>query len=256
MALVRVERDGAVATLTLDRPEAMNALSTALCDDITRAFRGLAEAGEVRVAILTGAGRAFCAGVDLKELSSGERRRPEFTADEMIESVRRFPGPVIGAVNGFAITGGFELALACDLIVASRDARFADTHARVGILPGWALSQLLPRLIGISRAKELAFTGNYIDAEQACTWGLVNRVVAAEELLPTCRRLAQDMLSCDPASLRGYKRLIDDGFALPYGEALRLETRVSAEHLRRVRPEDVAARRESVQNRGRLQAES
>ena len=256
MALVRVERDGAVATLTLDRPEAMNALSTALCDDIARAFRALAEAGDARVAILTGAGRAFCAGVDLKELSSGERRRPEFTAAEMIGAVRGFPGPVIGGVNGFAITGGFELALACDLIVASRDARFADTHARVGILPGWGLSQILPRLIGISRAKELAFTGNYIDAEQACAWGLVNRVVPADELLPTCRRLAQDMLSCDPASLRGYKRLIDEGFALPYGEALEHETRVSAEHLRRVRPEDVASRREAVQHRGRRQAES
>jgi enoyl-CoA hydratase len=256
MALVRVERDGAVATLTLDRPEAMNALSTALCDDITRAFRALAEAGDVRVAILTGAGRAFCAGVDLKELSSGERRKPEFSAAEMIDAVRGFPGPVIGAVNGFAITGGFELALACDLIVASRDAKFADTHARVGILPGWALSQLLPRLIGISRAKELAFTGNYIDAEQACAWGLANHVVPPEELLPTCRRLAQDMLSCDPASLRGYKRLIDDGFALSYGEALALETRVSAEHLRRVRPEDVASRRQAVQTRGRVQAES
>jgi enoyl-CoA hydratase len=256
MALVRVERDGAVATLTLDRPEAMNALSTALCDDITRAFRALAGAGDVRVAILTGAGRAFCAGVDLKELARGEGPRPEFTAAEMIDAVRGFPGPVIAAVNGFAITGGFELALACDLIVASRDARFADTHARVGILPGWGLSQLLPRLIGISRAKELAFTGNYIDAERACDWGLANRVVPAEELLPTCRRLAQDMLSCDPASLAGYKRLIDAGFALPYGQALVHETRVSAEHLRRVRPEDVASRREAVQSRGRRQAES
>jgi len=255
MASVRIEREGELATVTLDRPEAMNALSAALCDAITRAFLELA-AGDsgTRVVILTGNGRAFCAGVDLKELSSAERPRSEFSSDEMIAAVREFPGPVIAAVNGFAITGGFELALACDFIVASSEARFADTHARVGILPGWGLSQKLPRLIGIGRAKELAFTGNYISAEQAVEWGLANRVTPPGELLPSCRALASDMLSCDPAALRGYKRLIDEGFALSYGEALAHESRVSAGHMQRVSPDQVAKRRERVQQRGRSQS--
>jgi enoyl-CoA hydratase len=171
----------------------------------------------------------------------------------MISAVRDFPKPVIAAVGGFAITGGFELALACDFIVASTQARFADTHARVGILPGWGLSQKLPRLIGIGRAKELAFTGNFIDARQALAWGLVNRVTEPEDLLETCQALARDMLSCDPASLRGYKGLIDAGFEKSYGEALAFERRTSAEHLRNVTPEAISERREAVKQRGRSQ---
>ncbi|HYC56632.1 MAG TPA: enoyl-CoA hydratase-related protein [Candidatus Binatia bacterium] len=113
--------------------------------------------------------------------------------------------PVIGAINGFAITGGFELALACDVLIASTQARFADTHARVGLVPGWGLSQRLSRAVGIYRAKEISLTGNYVSAEQAEHWGLVNRVVASQDLLPACRALAEDMLSCVPATLRAYK---------------------------------------------------
>jgi enoyl-CoA hydratase len=257
MPQLRVETDGAVATLILDRPEAMNALSAELRSELTRTFRELAGGAGVRVVILTGAGRAFCAGLDLKELSGGgPAGLRAFSEGDMIASVRAFPGPVIAAVNGFAITGGFELALACDLIVASREARFADTHARVGILPGWGLSQKLPRLIGMGRAKELAFTGNYLGAEQALAWGLVNRVTAPEDLLDTCRALARDMLSCDPAALSGYKRLIDEGFALPYGEALAFEARASREHARAVTPAAIGRRREAVQERGRAQSKA
>jgi enoyl-CoA hydratase len=257
-----VERTDAVATVTLNRPQAMNALSRELRQALTLGFRELAADPAARVVILTGAGRAFCAGLDLKELGSRDGQAagdPSVGAlgdADMLAAVRDFPGPVIGAVGGFAITGGFELALACDLLVASTQARFADTHARVGILPGWGLSQKLPRLIGIGRAKELSFTGNYIGAEQALAWGLVNRVVPPDELLPTCRQLAADMLSCDPASLRGYKQLIDSGFATTYGEGLRLEARVSRDHARSITPEMVATRRASVQERGRRQSSS
>lgn len=254
MPVIRVERAGEVATLTLDRPDAMNALSAELCDAIGHAFLELGRQGSARVVILTGAGRAFCAGVDLKELASGTRPATQISSDEMIGAVRNFPGPVIAAVNGFAITGGFELALACDFIIASSEARFADTHARVGIQPGWGLSQKLPRLIGMGRAKELSFTGNYLDAETACAWGLANRVVAPEELLPTCHALAQDMLSCDPASLRAYKRVIDEGFAMTYGDGLRHESELATASMKQVSAEDVAARRERVQRRGRQQA--
>ena len=253
-SVLLVEKSDAVAQVTLNRPAAMNALSRELRQALTQAFRELAQDAEVRVVILTGAGRAFCAGLDLVELGSREGQPlGAFSDADMLAAIRGFPGPVIGAVNGFAITGGFEVALACDFLVASSEARFADTHARVGILPGWGLSQKLPRLIGIGRAKELAFTGNFIDAGQALAWGLVNRVVPPAELLPACRQLAADMLSCEPASLRGYKQLIDAGFATTYEEGLRLEARVSREHAKAITPEMVAKRRGAVQERGRRQ---
>jgi enoyl-CoA hydratase len=249
-----VEKNAGIACLTLNRPQAMNALSHELRQAVTQAFRELALDDAVRVVILTGAGKAFCAGLDLKELGSRDAQPlGAFTDADMMAAIRGFPGPVIGAVNGFAITGGFELALACDLLIASSEARFADTHARVGILPGWGLSQKLPRLIGIGRAKELSFTGNYIGAEQALAWGLVNRVVAPAELLGTCRKLAEDMLSCDPASLRGYKQLIDAGFATTFEEGLRLEARASKDFAKGITPEIVATRRGAVQERGRRQ---
>ena len=127
------------------------------------------------------------------------------------------PQPVIGAINGYAITGGFELALMCDFLIASPEARFADTHARVGVVPGWGLSQRLPRLIGINRAKELSLTGNYLSAEQAERWGLVNRVVPSDELLPTCRALANDILSTDPATRSEIKRIMDAGWSQTLG---------------------------------------
>ena len=126
MNVLRIERDGELATVVLNRPEALNALSNALCDAIVHAFRELADDGGVRAVILTGEGRAFSAGVDLKELSDPNRKPAEFSPGQMIDAVRNFPGPVIAAVNGFAITGGFELALGCDLILASSEARCAS----------------------------------------------------------------------------------------------------------------------------------
>ena len=253
MSVVLVEKSGGIATITLNRPEALNALNAELRDAISRAFQDLAKDAEVRVAILTGAGRAFSAGIDLKELSSGRLERSGAADYDMIAAIRDFAAPLIGAVNGHAITGGFELALACDVLIASENALFADTHARVGIVPGWGLSQKLPRLIGIGRAKELSFTGNFIGAEQAEQWGLVNRVVPAHELLPVCRQLAQDMLSCDPPSLRRYKQMIDRGYAATFGDGLALEQKISREHLADVTSEAIAGRRAGIQDRGRKQ---
>jgi enoyl-CoA hydratase len=256
MSVLLVEKSGGIATITLNRPEALNALSTELVGAIERAFRELANDDEVRAAILTGAGRAFSAGVDLKELSSGRPRGPgaaDNTANGMLDAIHVFAAPLIGAVNGHAITGGFELALACDILIASENAVFADTHARVGIVPGWGLSQKLPRLIGIGRAKELSFTGNFIDAAQAERWGLVNRVVPADELLPACRKLALDMLSCDPPSLRRYKEMIDRGYAGTFADGMALERKISRDHMTGVTPEAVAGRRAAIQDRGRKQ---
>jgi len=248
------EKHDGIATLTLNRPEAMNALSRELRSALADAFAACEADAETAAVVLTGAGRAFCAGLDLKELA--QTSVGGMSGANLVDAVRAFSGPIIGAINGHAITGGFELALACDVLIASPDAKFADTHARVGILPGWGLSQLLPRLIGISRAKEISLTGNFVSAEQALAWGLVNRIVPAEDLVPTCVALARDMLSCDPASLVAYKGLIDEGYGMPLREALEMERRTSAEHAKRVSADSIAERRLAVRDRGRAQASS
>ncbi len=253
------KRDG-VATLTLNRPGAMNALSRALRSAIAEAFQALPDDPEIGAVILTGAGdRAFCAGLDLKELSGegvqqGDASDAVASGYDAVAAMESCPLPIIGAINGFAITGGFELALACDVLIASTGARFADTHARVGIMPGWGLSQKLSRLIGIHRAKELSLTGNFLEAERAADWGLVNRVVAPDELLPACLALAQDMLSCDPRMVRAYKKVIDDGFASTYAEGREIETAANRANSSNVTAESIAERRRQVQDRGRSQA--
>ncbi|MEL6955826.1 MAG: enoyl-CoA hydratase [Pseudomonadota bacterium] len=252
--IVLVERDGPVAIVTLNRPDALNALSRALRAEIVRTFADLAADDTVRAAVLTGNGRAFTAGVDLKEAGeTGFALGADGGSIDLNEGLAAFPWPIIGAINGFAITGGFELALMCDVLLASENAKFADTHARVGIMPGWGLSQKLSRLIGISRAKELSFTGNFLDAETAADWGLVNRVYKADELLPAAIKLGHDMASCDPVLLKNYKRVIDDGFAASFGEGLKLEIERSVEHARSVTPESVEAARKAVTARGREQ---
>ena len=139
----------------------------------------------------------------------------------------------------------------CDVLLASENAKFADTHARVGIMPGWGLSQRLSRLIGVSRAKELSFTGNFIDAETAARWGLVNRVYTADELVPAAIKLAHEMATCDPDLLRNYKKVIDDGLATTFGDGLELEIRRSAEHAKSVTADSVEAARQAVTARGR-----
>jgi enoyl-CoA hydratase len=258
-ALVLVERDGAIATVTLNRPDALNALSRGLRNAIYQTFDQLARDASVEVAILTGAGRAFTAGLDLKELGGETGSGDDLaavTSTDISEAVARFDRPLIGAINGFAITGGFELALMCDFLIASTNARFADTHGRVGVVPGWGLSQRLPRIIGIQRAKELSLTGNFLDAQTAYAWGLVNRVVAPEQLLPTCKALARDILSTEPKTRREIKRLIDAGWGTTFSEGMRLELEASRDHSRKeVTAERVAARRTGIQQRGRSQSE-
>ncbi len=214
------------ARLTLNRPSAMNAMSLELRRALATAFDDLEKDPDVRVVILTGAGRAFSAGLDLKEIGS----HPDAASlvipqpsDDPLAAMARFSGPVIGAINGVAMTGGFELALACDVLIASTQARFADTHVRVGVLPGWGLSQRLPRLIGPLRAKELSLTGRFLDAAEALAWGLVNRVVEPDDLLPQSLALARQMLDARPDMLIAYKRLIDDGLGMSFAEGQALE---------------------------------
>ncbi|MFN9928643.1 MAG: enoyl-CoA hydratase [Phenylobacterium sp.] len=247
-----------VAVVTLNRPEAMNALSKALRAALQQAMTELDADPDVKVIVLTGAGeRAFTAGLDLKELSTDPLGMGAANATDPAENpaqaVLSCKKPIIGAINGVAITGGFEVALACDVLLCSTNARFADTHARVGITPGWGLSQKLSRCIGPYRAKELSLTGNFLSAQQAYDWGMVNRVVAPEELMPAALQLAAQMADIESDMLVTYKGMIDDGYDLPMGEGLKLEHERSVVHNREVTPDMVAKRREAVQSRGRSQ---
>ena len=242
------------ALVTLNRPAALNALSRALRGELAASSTSSKPTPPCACSILTGAGRAFCAGLDLKELGSGATGLGVDNAVEVgdpVSALQRFSGPVIGAINGPAVTGGFELALACDVLLASPQARFADTHARIGVAPGWGLSQKLSRAIGIYRAREISLTGNWVSAEQAAAWGFVNRVVPAEELLPAARALAADMLGCLPEMLVRYKKIIDDGFALAFGQGMQLERERSREYNAQVGAAAIEARREAVRERNR-----
>jgi len=250
------------AVLTLNRPQAMNALNQALMRRLTDAIDALAADPAVRVLVLTGAGSAFCAGLDLKEIGDGQgslggtEAKPSGTTDsrhgaDPVAAIGRYPGPVIGAINGAAVTGGFELALACDVLLASSSARFADTHARIGVAPGWGLSQKLSRAIGAYRARELSFTGNWIGAEQAAAWGFVNRVLAPDALLPAARQLALDMLGTLPHMLVRYKAVINDGWALAAGDGMALEKERARAFNSQVAADDVEQRREAVRARNR-----
>jgi len=255
--IVLVRRDGPVAVVTLNRPKQLNALSAALNKRVIQIFDELSNDDAVRAIVLTGNGRAFCAGIDLKEAG---QKGLSFTSGEgaedgaivgLTEALERFPVPIIGAINGFAITGGLELALMCDVLLASKSARFADTHARVGVIPGWGLSQKLSRLIGISRAKEMAFTGNFINSERAEKWGLVNRIYDDDALLPAAIEMAKAMCECDARTLKGYKKVIDDGFAMTFDEGLEEELKQSRAHAETSSADQIEAARKKVLARGR-----
>jgi enoyl-CoA hydratase len=214
MSLVLVDVADGIATITLNRPEARNALNRALMHGLWDAMAAAGANPDVAAVVLTGADPAFCAGVDLKEVAgdappSDNPREPGAGPERDTNGLFRFfpliDKPVIGAINGVAVTGGFEVALQCTFLVASDRARFADTHARVGIMPGGGITVLMAQSIGWRRAVELSLTGNFLSADDALRLGLVNHVVTHEELLSFARRLAGDVVSNDP---RGVRRLL------------------------------------------------
>ena len=253
--LVLTETKGGVTTVTMNRPEALNALSAALRNELAEVFTELAQDEATEVVVFTGTGRAFTVGLDLKELG-GEKAADTVINKDHGKAMLNLNKPIIGAINGYAITGGFELALMCDFMIASQDAKFADTHTRVGVVPGWGLSQRLPRLIGINRAKELSLTGNYLDAETAYSWGLVNRVVPAGELMSTAKQLASDIVSTEPVTRNAVREIMDRGWHASLAEGLDIEHKANRLHAKtEVRPEKVASRRVQIQQRGRTQSD-
>lgn len=256
---VLLEVSERIATVTLNRPEARNALSSEVLRRLPALLREADERDDVDVIILTGADPAFCAGLDLRELGStaGNLGAGSGADGHPNASGRRGPfpelsKPLIGAINGAAVTGGLELALNCDFLVASERAKFGDTHARVGVMPGWGLTVLLPQAIGVRRAREMSFTGNFLSAEEALQWGLVNHVVPHAELLPFTRRLALDIVGNDQAGVRQIRRTYAAIHAEAEGWAVEAAD-AAAWQREMFRPEQVAERREAIQARGRAQ---
>lgn len=240
-----------VAVVTLNRPERRNAISAALMIRLRDVLADLDARPDVRAIVLTGADPAFCAGLDLAELGQPGGPLSAVATSTVIPDLTR---PLIGAINGPAVTGGLELALACDFLIASERARFADTHARVGVLPGWGLTVALPEAVGLRRAREMSATGNFIDARTALEWGLVNHVVPHEELLDFSRGLAADMASTDQDALAAIFASYDEGAQVTAFEARQIEARAHARwHSGGIDAGQVASRRDAVIRRGRAQ---
>jgi enoyl-CoA hydratase len=250
VADVLCERRGGVAVVTLNRPDRRNALSATLLAGLRTSVAQLDASPDIRAIVLTGADPAFCAGLDLAEL--GDQDSPLGTAGSS-PVLPPLSTVLIGAVNGAAVTGGLELALACDFLIASERARFADTHARVGIMPGWGLTYALPEAVGLRRARQMSATGNFVDARTALAWGLVNDVVAHEHLLDVALRLAADVASNDPAAVQAifatYRSQVIGEAAAGIEQAAQVRW-----HTAGIDRAEVARRREAVIARGRSQA--
>lgn len=242
-----IDTTARVRTLTLNRPQARNALSAQLRTEFYRALRDAQADDDVDVVILTGTDPVFCAGLDLKELGD---------TTELPDISPKWPAmtkPVIGAINGAAVTGGLELALYCDILIASEQAKFADTHARVGLLPTWGLSVRLPQKVGVGMARRMSLTGDYLSAAEALRAGLVTEVVPHDELLSTARKVAASIVANNQAAVRAllasYHR-IDESQT---NQGLWIEAASAREWMTTATGDDIAASRSSVIERGRAQ---
>jgi enoyl-CoA hydratase len=244
--VVRVEREGDIAIVVLNRPEARNAMNAALAGQTVEAIGSCQDAGAI---VLTGTDPAFCAGLDLRELGVDEL----LALPPFINTAASSEVPIVAAVNGPAVTGGLELALACDFIVASERARFADTHLRVGVYPGPVLVEL-PRRVGMAHAREMSLTGNFVDAPTALRIGLVNHVVPHDELRAFAVGLALAIAEQDRTMVRAMRHDWDATDRLPSADA----HRIHREHAERggftgVTGKEIAARRDAVVERARRQ---
>lgn len=236
-----------VRTLTFNRPQARNALSAQLRQEFFAALRAAEADDAVDVVILTGADPVFCAGLDLKELGD---------TTELPDISPKWPPmrkPVIGAINGAAVTGGLEMALYCDVLIASERAKFADTHARVGLLPTWGLSVRLPQKVGVGMARRMSLTGDYLSAEEALRAGLVTEVVPHDELLPTARRIATTIVGNNQKAVRALLDSYHHIDAEQTQAGLWIEAESARAWMATATGDDIAASRGSVIERGRSQ---
>jgi enoyl-CoA hydratase len=250
--LVLCEDRGAVRVLTMNRPEARNALNIDLISALYAALIDADRDASVRAVVLTGADPAFCAGLDLKQAQrDGSAYFERLHAENCITKVAQLSKPVLGAINGAAITGGMEMALGCDFLVASDQAVFADTHARVGILPGGGMTARLPHLVGAGMARRLSMTGEVIDAPRAEAMGLVTEVVAHEQLLNRTVGLATQICEVAAPIMQGLKATYRAGAAALIDPALAAEQTITATATRNT--DGLGERYRQAAERNRLQ---
>jgi enoyl-CoA hydratase len=243
-----------IATVTMNRPEARNALNAELRSALPKAMLALDADDDVDVVILTGTDPAFCAGLDLKELGSRPTRQAGDPDPVVGGPFPEMTKPVIGAINGVAITGGFEIALNCDFLIASEHASFADTHSRVGVMPGWGLTVLLPQAIGVRKAREMSTTGNFLPAHEALLFGLVNHVVPHEELIPFTRSIAADIIGNDQKGVRRMLETYRATTGTTVDDGWQVERRMATEwQAQTFDPAEVERRRAAIMERGRQQ---
>jgi enoyl-CoA hydratase len=218
-----VVKEEAIATVTINRPKALNALNRDTLLEMRECFEDLATDRSVRVVIITGAGeKAFVAGADIsfmQGLDPAAGKAFGKLGHGVLRSIENLPQPVIAAVNGFALGGGCELALSCDIRMAASNAKFGQPEVNLGIIPGFGGTQRLPRIVGKGLANELIYSGNIIDAEEACRIGLVNRVFAPENLLIECRALALKIATRGPGAVRLCKEAINNGLEMDLNRA-------------------------------------
>jgi len=225
------EKGEGIAKITINRPRVMNALSAVLLAELKAAVEEAGGDDDVRVVVLTGAGRAFSAGVDL--VSLGDRKLEaggagsilDDPARGVIDAIQTIPKVVIAAVNGYCLTGALEIVLGCDLVVASEEAKFGDTHTRWGLRPSWGMSQRLPRTIGLLKARELSFTAEMITGQEAERIGLANMTVPAEKLEEAVQQLASKIMANSPEAIAAYKQLYNQGWKDTLQKGLELEAK-------------------------------
>jgi 2-(1,2-epoxy-1,2-dihydrophenyl)acetyl-CoA isomerase len=234
---ILLDQDGAIATITLNRPDKLNAYTTSMGDEVTAVFRSLQQDESVRVVILTGAGRAFCAGVDLEHLkahrqgenaSKGPRLGEEDFLRKLPLEMRDYPKPIIAAINGHAVGVGMTMVMPCDVRIAAEDAKLGFVFARLGILPGLGSTHLLPNLVGMARAQELVLTAKKILGTEAAEIGLVNKAVPRDSVLVEARAMAEQMAEVDPVVLAFAKRTLHFGVEHSMAEAMQNEQNESA----------------------------
>ena len=226
MPQVDLEVKDGIATVTFRRPKQLNALSLSVLEDLDKVVSRLEEDDAIRGVVITGEGRAFVAGADITELAELERRRGhEFVryGQRILTRIERLPKPVIAAVNGFALGGGCEIALACHIRLASTKARFGQPEVKLGIIPGFGGTQRLPRVIGRGVATQILISAGAISAEQALAVGLANEVVEPEQLLDRARELLSEILSNGPNAVAATLRAVHEGLERPLDEGLALE---------------------------------
>jgi len=221
------EKNEGVATITLNRPEALNAFSKEVVEEILHALEDIETDEAVRVVVLTGAGeKAFSAGADIKAMvgmTALKARELSFMGEKLCVGLENLEKPVIAAINGYALGGGLEVAMSCDLRIAAENAKMGQTEINIGLIPGWGGTQRLTRLVGMTKAKELVFTGRIIDAKTAEQIGIVNMVVPADKFRETVGQFAKDLVSKAPVALKVAKALINKGSDIGLESALALE---------------------------------